>query len=420
MPRLSLKTSRLLNVLAVLLTSVALLSVIWIIIPAPDYRVWLFSVAVGEWSLWFSALALIGMILGLIVRAVVEKNKLRVASLIISSIAFIISLYPLFSTLPIASEQAASFSFKRYFSGFNSSKTQTHNFTTYTYSQIDGKDLQMDVYSPRNETANNGASVIVVHGGSWNGGTRGDFPQWNGWLAENGFTVFDVDYRLAPQPNYLTATGDVKCALRWVKKHAAEFKISPERIGLLGRSAGAHLALLAAYSADDAHLPATCADKETNENIRAVVSFYAPIDLLWSYDNPANLFVINGPATLARFLGGSPHESAEIRERFVLASPTAHVKENTPPTLLIHGGQDQLVRNENMTRLAEKLKTAEVSHKTLFIAYAQHGFDYNFNGFGSQISQAAILEFLHENTQAKQPNQTQKKQAKEDFSRPVN
>jgi len=401
MRRLSYKTSRLLNVLAIVLTSIALLSVIWIVVPAPDYRVWLFSVAVGEWSLWFSALALIGMILGLIVRAAVEKNKLRVASLIIGSMAFIISLYPLFSTLPIASEQGVSFSLKRYFSGFNSSKTQTQNFIIHTFAQIDGKDLRLDVYSPTNETANNGASVIVVHGGSWNGGTRNDFPQWNGWLAENGFTIFDVDYRLAPQPNYLTATGDVKCAVAWVKEHAAEFKVSPERIALLGRSAGAHLALLAAYSADDAHLPATCADKETSENIRAVVSFYAPVDLLWSYDNPANRFVINGPVTLARFLGGSPHESAELHERFILASPTAHVKENTPPTLLIHGGQDQLVRSDNMTRLAEKLKEAGVPHKTLFIAYAQHGFDYNFNGFGSQISQAAILEFLHENTQAK-------------------
>jgi len=401
MRRLSHRTSRSLNVLAIALTSVALLSVVWIIFPAPDYRVWLFSVAVGEWSLWFGAFALFGIILSLIAHAGGEKNKSGIASLIIGSVAFIISLYPLFSMLPIASEQAALFSFKRYFSGFNSSKTQTHNFTTYNYSQIDGKDLQMDVYSPTNETSNNGASVIVVHGGSWNGGTRGDFPQWNGWLAENGFTVFDVDYRLAPQPNYLTATGDVKCALRWVKEHAAEFKISPERIALLGRSAGAHLALLAAYSAADTRLPATCFNKETNEDVRAVVSFYAPIDLLWSYDNPANRLVINGPATLARFLGGNPHESAELRERFVMASPTAHVQENTPPTLLIHGGGDQLVRSENMTRLAEKLKEAGVPRKTLFFPYAQHGFDYNFNGFGSQISQAAILDFLRENTQAK-------------------
>ncbi|MEJ7700346.1 MAG: alpha/beta hydrolase [Pyrinomonadaceae bacterium] len=91
---------------------------------------------------------------------------------------------------------------------------------------------------PMTNSAANGASVIVVHGGSWNGGERNDFPQWNRWLAVQGYTVFDIDYRVAPQPNYLTATSDVKCAIRWIKNHAAEFEISPERIALLGRSAG--------------------------------------------------------------------------------------------------------------------------------------------------------------------------------------
>jgi len=160
------------------------------------------------------------------------------------------------------------------------------------------------------------------------------------------------------------------------------------------------LALLAAFSAGDARLPATCQDVETSENVRAVVSLYAPIDLLWAYDNPANQLVIDGPATLSRFLGGSPRESAEIRERFVFASPIAHITTRTPPTLLIHGGQDQLVRVENMYFLADKLKQTNIPHKTLYIPYAQHGFDYNFNGFGAQIAESVILNFLRENTQA--------------------
>jgi dipeptidyl aminopeptidase/acylaminoacyl peptidase len=90
-----------------------------------------------------------------------------------------------------------------------------------------------------------------------------------------------------------------------------------------------------------------------------------------------------------------------MRERYFLASPVAHVSAETPPTLLIHGGQDQLVRSENMTRLAARLKEANAPHKTLFIPYAQHGFDYNFNGFGAQIAQSVILDFLRENTQSK-------------------
>jgi acetyl esterase/lipase len=387
-----------LSFLPLLLNSVALLSVIWIIVPAPAYNVWLFSVVASEWSLWLGALALIGIICCLFNR----DGNLWLVSLAVGIIALIISLYPFFSVVEVARKQNVSLSLSRYFNGLfrtgDFSKADTKNFTTYTFAQIDEKDLQLDVYLPTQDTANNGAGLIVIHGGSWNAGERNDFPQWNAMFAAEGFTVFDVDYRLV-QPNYLTATGDVKCAVKWVKENAVKFRISPDRIALLGRSAGGHLALLAAYSAGDARLPASCSETPTIENVRAVVSVYAPTDLLWAYDNPANGRVINGPQTLANFLGGSPHESVEIRERYILASPVSRIASNTPPTLLIHGGQDQLVRPENMNLLAGKLKEANAPHKTLFISYAQHGFDYNFNGWGAQISKAAILNFLRDNTQ---------------------
>jgi acetyl esterase/lipase len=386
-----------LNILPLLLNSVALLAVIWIIVPAPAYNIWLFSVAASEWSLWLGALALIGITCSLFNR----DGNLWLASLTIGIIAFIISLYPLFSVASTAREQNVSLSLVRYFNGLrkenSSSKDDIKNFTTYTFAQVDGRDLQLDVYLPTKNIANNGVSLIVIHGGSWSAGERNDFPQWNQMFAAQGFTVFDIDYRLA-QPNYLTATGDVKCAVKWIKENAAKFKISPDRIALLGRSAGGHLALLAAYSANDVRLPASCSTNETNENVRAVVSIYAPTDLPWAYDHPANQRVIDGPATLSRFLGGSPHESVEMRERYILASPISHVASNTPPTLLIHGGQDQLVRPENMNLLADKLKQGGAPHKTLFIPYAQHGFDYNFNGWGAQISESGILDFLRENT----------------------
>ena len=396
--------NRLLIFLSAASSVIALLSVIWIIVPAPSSYIWLYSVAASEWSLWFGALALFGIVSALSARFAYGNGNMWLASVVIGGLAFIFSLYPFFSVIALARQENVSLSLKRYFAGLlktnDSSEIQTKNFTTYTFARVGETELKLDVYSPPENTANNGAGVIVVHGGSWGGGTRNDFPQWNRRLAEQGYTVFDVDYRIAPQPNYLTATGDVKCAVRWVKEHAAEFKIAPERIALLGRSAGAHLALLAAFSAGDARLPATCQNVETSENVRAVVSLYAPIDLLRAYDNPANQLVIDGPATLSRFLGGSPRESAEIRERFVFASPIAHITTKTPPTLLIHGGQDQLVRVENMYFLADKLKQTNIPHKTLYIPYAQHGFDYNFNGFGAQIAESVILNFLRENTQA--------------------
>ena len=388
---------RALNFLAFSSSTIALLSAMWIVVPAPHSYVWLLAVAASEWSLWLAALALFGIFCAVLCQYF-SSGKLWIFASIIGITALLISIYPLVSVVSIARERKVSLSLKRYFSAVFPNQISNEHFRTYTFAKADGVDLQLDVYLPIIENANNGASIIVVHGGSWRGGQRSDFPEWNRWLAAQGFTVFDVDYRLAPQPNYLTAAGDVKCAVCWVKNHAAEFNIKPERIALLGRSAGAHLALLAAYSADDSRIPATCAENKSSEKVRAVVSFYAPINLLWAFDNPANERVIDGKLTLSNFLGGNPHESDELRERYVLASPLSHVFAETPPTFLIHGGHDQLVRDENMSFLDEKLKEAKVPHELIFIPYAQHGFDYNFNGFGSQIVQPSILDFLSANT----------------------
>jgi dipeptidyl aminopeptidase/acylaminoacyl peptidase len=79
----------------------------------------------------------------------------------------------------------------------------------------------------------------------------------------------------------------------------------------------------------------------------------------------------------------------------LFASPIENVSKNSPPTLLIHGGKDQLVRLENMERLAGKLNELNVVNETLNIPYGQHGFDYNFNGWGSQITKTTILNFLN-------------------------
>ncbi len=395
---------RFLKALPPLASFAAFTASIWILAPAPSYNVWLFSVAASEWSFILGAFALFGIFGGL----VFNRGNIKTASILAGAIAFLISLYPFISAFSAARTKNVSLSFQRYAAGFLTRNNKIGS-ETFTFANIGENQLQLDVYSPPNGVPKNGASVIVVHGGSWDAGGRGDFPRWNERLAENGYTVFDIDYRLEPQPNYLAATGDVKCAVGWVKSNAARFQISPDKIVLLGRSAGAHLALLAAYSANDWRLGSNCENYEndenpalqipvSNQNVRGVVSFYAPVDLIWSYDNPANELVIDGKKTLRQFLGGSPHESVEMRERFLLASPDSHVNNETPPTLLIHGGQDQLVRNENMDLLDRRLKEANVPHEVLFLSYAQHGFDYNSDGWGAQVAESVLLDFLRENT----------------------
>lgn len=377
------------------------LIVVWIIIPVPAYFIWLLSVAASEWSLWFGIFSFLLILLSVYFLIFGADIKLWAATLTLSMAAFFISLYPLFSSLGVARKNNVSLSMNEYFIGWKFEQTNEHSFSTRVFANVDGRDLKMDIYAPRVKNENNGAAIVVVHGGAWQARTRNDFPQWNEWLAGNGYTVFDIDYRLAPQPNYLTATADVKCAIKWIKNRYEEFDISPDRIVIYGRSAGAHLSLLAAYSAGNKDLPPSCEMDDRTENIRAVVSVYAPVELFWSFDNPANQRVLDGPRVLSEFLGGNPHESAEYKNRFMLASPTKHVSPETPPTLLIHGGKDQLVREENMSFAAAKLTENNVAHQTIFIPYAQHGFDYNIHGIGSQIIKPVILDFLKKNTAAR-------------------
>jgi len=396
--------------LALLASLTALTASFWIVCPAPAYNLWLLSVVASEWSLWLAALGILGIACALIAHTLNRTRRLwwRVA-LVCGVVAASCSLVPLVSGLQVARHHGVNLSLARYFNGVHGSAEQRGAVKTYTFANAEGVELKLDAYLPPAGVEANGAGIIIVHSGSWRAGERSDFPQWNYWLARQSYTIFDVDYRLAPQPNWQTATGDVKCAVAWVKHHAAEFRVAPQRLALMGRSAGGHLALLAAYANEDARLPSSC-DNEINNDantgneatpdtngVRAVVSLYAPTDLIWAYDNPANQRVIDGKATLRAFLGGSPHESNLMRERYLVASPTKHVTPATTPTLLIHGGHDQLVRDENMSLLAARLAEAGASHKTIFISYAQHGFDYNFNGWGAQVSQAVMLDFFRAN-----------------------
>lgn len=380
-----------LNIIALFVNIIALLSTIWIVIPAPAYNIWLFSVLASEWSLGFGLFALVGIFLSLL-----AKSRLRIAAFLIGLTALGISFYPFLSVYSIAQKQNISLSWREYLSGFWAINSKA-DFSTRTFADIDGNDLKVDVYAPPNAVERKNVGIVVVHGGSWGGGGRSDFPRWNEWFIKQGFTVFDIDYRLAPQPNWQTATGDVKCAVGWIQQNAAEFQIQPDKIVLMGRSAGGQLALLAAYSADSPQLSSSCSSNQTNK-VRAVISFYAPTDLIWGFDNPANQRVINGRDTLSRFLGGNPHESDAAKNNFLAASPVNNVNSETPPTLLIHGGQDQLVRFQHMDFLSTILEKNKVPYQTIFIPYAQHGFDYNFNGWGAQIIKPQILEFLLEYT----------------------
>jgi acetyl esterase/lipase len=229
----------------------------------------------------------------------------------------------------------------------------------------------------------------VVHGGFWRAGAASDLPAWDGWLVDEGYVVVDVDYRIAPQPNWPAAVGDVKCAIGWTRAHAAELGVDPKRLALFGRSAGGQLALVAAYAPSDPAVPSSC--PAADSSVAAVIALYAPTDLAWAYDHPANPRAYDVRFPLRAYLGGGP---TDAEEGYRAASPISYVSSGVPPTLLAHGGRDQLVAVDQAHRLDERLTAVGATHELHVYPYAQHGFDFHFGGFASQRLRPALAAFL--------------------------
>jgi acetyl esterase/lipase len=164
----------------------------------------------------------------------------------------------------------------------------------------------------------------------------------------------------------------------YLKAHAQELHLDPQRIAIIGRSAGGHLALLTAYTSSD---PA----------IRGVAAIYPPTDLVYAYAHPSNPRVLDSNQVLRDFLGGTPEEVPAVYHE---ASPVNWVSTATPPTLLIHGDRDDVVYAIHSVHLAERLRAAARPHYVLSLPWGNHGCDANVSGPGGQLSLYAIERFL--------------------------
>lgn len=247
-------------------------------------------------------------------------------------------------------------------------------FERVTYATHGGLALTLDVYRPPAAAPTPG--VLVIHGGSWSSGESTQLAALNGYLAQRGYLVAALTYRLAPAAPFPAAYDDVRAALAYLRQHRAALGLDTTRLVLLGRSAGGQLALLAGY---------------TDAAIRGVVALYAPADMRYGYAYPGNPAVLDGRAVLRAYLDGTPDTAPAAYDA---ASPIAFVGPHTPPTLLIHGGRDELVTPVQSERLAARLAQANRPHLLLRLPWATHGCDANFSGPSGQLSTYAIERFL--------------------------
>jgi acetyl esterase/lipase len=247
--------------------------------------------------------------------------------------------------------------------------SETHRLDDIVYARCDGQDLKLNIYQPIVQ-AENSPALIVIHGGGWrNGEPGGWFAPHNRYFASQGYTVFDVEYRLSGVAKWPAQLDDVKAAIEWVKAHAGEYQVNPQRIALLGRSAGAHLALMAAYC--------------RQSSIRSVVSIYGPTDLRWPDLEP--------DSAILELMGGTFEALPQAYEN---ATPLNFVRDGLPPTLIIEGGMDTIVPYHHGDKLVGRLSLTDTVFVLLRVPWSRHGFDAVLSGMGAQLTYYHLDRFL--------------------------
>ncbi|HTM93118.1 MAG TPA: alpha/beta hydrolase [Flavisolibacter sp.] len=267
--------------------------------------------------------------------------------------------------------------------------------------------LLCDIWQPPKTKKHSGLAFIYFHGSAWtfldkDFGTRTFFRH----LASQGHVIMDVAYRLFPETDFLGMVHDTKHAIAWMKANAAVYNIDPKKVVVGGGSAGAHLALLAAYTAAGRQLAPTDL-KQFDLSVEGVISLYGQSNLSATFYHTGQHLIThssltkkkknergNMPSWIRKRMGKDFHRlgfdkevepgrltaildgtSNEKPEAYSLFSPITYVHKHCPPTLIIHGKHDVLAPVSAIRQLYKCLKEEGVPVAMHLLPQTDHGFD---------------------------------------------
>jgi len=337
---------------------------VWIVVPAPHDFVYPIAVGSPEVS---PILLGGGVFLLLIAARQVRRHRLARLALVFASIATVLSLLPVMQ-LPIALAR-----FERAMAATTATPPGTLTgeirvIRDVPFSKADGVPLSLDVYQP---PAKGPAPIIMqIYGGSWQTGTPRNQEWFSRYFAERGYLVVAIDYRHAPQWIWPEQIVDVRTALYWVSQEAGKFGGDASRIVLVGRSAGAQLAMRLAY-------------QEGPSSIRGVVNYYGPVDLADGWRQPPRPDPADVRGILEAFIGGTPDQKPE---HYRHASPITWVSKAAAPTLSIYGSRDHIVEARFGHILDAAMKNAGATSVLLELPWSEHAFDSVPNGVGRRVA----------------------------------
>ncbi|MBI3839365.1 MAG: alpha/beta hydrolase [Planctomycetia bacterium] len=249
------------------------------------------------------------------------------------------------------------------------------------YGRKYGTALTMDVFTP-NEGANGAAIVLAISGG-WVSNHDTIQPLFVAEYLKRGYTAFAVVHGSQPKFTIPECVADMNRAVRYIRSHAADFKIDPNRIGITGASAGGHLSLMLGTAGDNGDPNAKDPVDRASSRVQAVACFFPPTDFL-NFGKPGvhSLgiepehrfkppfdFHVQDPATKL-------FKPVDMETRVQICkdcSPAYHVSKDDAPTLIIHGDSDQLVPLQQSELIMEKFKEAGVPAELVVKKGGAHG-----------------------------------------------
>lgn len=246
------------------------------------------------------------------------------------------------------------------------------------YAHEGGETLVADLYLPKGMGPF--PAALYLHGGGWSGGNRKQLRRQAAFMASHGVAGMAIEYRLDPKYHYPAPLHDAKEAVRWLRKHAAQYNIDPKRIAVVGSSAGGHLAALMGVTQGDSSLEGNGCCKRYSSAVQAVVAFNGIYDLA----------AMSGrPRMIKNFLGRPCESNPTVCKA---ASPINHVSNDEPPFLIMHGTADQTAPFAQAKAMVQMLRKSGDTADMFIAPGAPHTFWAQKRWYGP--SRDAMQKFL--------------------------
>lgn len=236
------------------------------------------------------------------------------------------------------------------------------------YSTVDGKNLLMDLDYPKTQDNAPLPVVVWIHGGAWLEGNK-DYNE-AAFMAQRGYFTASINYRLSQEALWPAQIHDCKTAIRFLRAHAKQYHINPQKIGVWGSSAGGHLVAMLGTSGGVKELEGNGGWREESSHVQAVVDFYGPTNFIAMCEKPSSFDHSTPDSPESKLIGGPVKDNpGKVRS----VDPITYITNDDPPFLIVHGDRDMTVPYNQSELLYDALKKVGVKVQFIPVQGGDHG-----------------------------------------------